>query len=385
MTAASEIHAPHAPHDEVIRPLLDAAARALPGGTTWFDAHTHIGHNDPDGFEADPEEILAGLDNAGQHKAMLFPMHEPGGYREANDWVIETCRQSGGRLTALARVAPSHEDAVAEARRSLAAGAAGIKLHPRSDDFRLPHPAVTEVVSLVAERGGPVLFHAGRGIPHLGEAVIELCRAYPGAKIILAHAGISELGWITPAARELPNLFFDTAWWQVADLLALYATVPAGQILYASDLPYGSGLFHAFAFLRCAAAVGLSRDAQAAIAGASLERLLAGEAPLDLGPPPGVRALGGRDLGFERAVTYLGVGCQMGWRGLDPVEPLSLARLALQRIDDHPVAAATDALVANDLDRLAHGGGEEEAPAHVVLYGALAGQILCGTPNALVP
>jgi predicted TIM-barrel fold metal-dependent hydrolase len=382
MSAAREIQAPHAPHDEVVRPLLDAAAAALPAGTTWFDAHTHIGHNDPDGFEADPEEILAGLDRAGQQRALLFPMHEPGGYRDANDWVMRTCADSGGRLTALARVAPSHEDAVAEARRALEAGAAGIKLHPRSDDFRLPHPAVEEVVALVAERGGPVLFHAGRGIPNLGEAVIDLCRRYPGAKIILAHAGISELGWITPAARELPNLFFDTAWWQVADLLALYATVPPGQILYASDLPYGSGLFHSFAFLRCASAVGLDRDARRAIAGASMERLLAGEPALDLGPPPGLRRLGDRDLGFERAVTYLGIACQMGWRGTDPTEPLSLARLALQRVDDHPVAAVADALVANDLDRLAHGVGDVD---HIVLYGALCGQILCGTPNALVP
>lgn len=380
---AHQAQAPHAPHDEIVRPLFDAAAAALPVHATWFDAHTHIGHNDPDGFEAEPDEIVAALDHAGQQRAMMFPMHEPGGYRAANDWVIDTCRNSGGRLTALARVAPSHEDAVAEARRALEAGAAGIKLHPRSDDFTLPHPAVEQVVAMVGERGGPVLFHAGRGIPNLGEAVIDMCRRHPGAKVILAHAGISELGWIAPAARELPNLFFDTAWWQVADLLALYATIAPSQILYASDLPYGSGLFHGFAFLRCAAAVGLRGEALAAIAGGSMERLLAGEEPYDLGPPPGTRALGERDLGFERAVTYLGVACQMGWRGLDPTEPLSLARLALQRTDDHPVAAVADALVAADLERLIH--HEADEAGHLVLYGALCGQILCGTPSVHVP
>jgi predicted TIM-barrel fold metal-dependent hydrolase len=371
----------HAPHDEVVRPMYDAARAALPEGTEWFDAHTHIGHNDPDGFAADPEQVVDALDHAGHRRALLFPMHEPGGYTQANDWVIDTCLASGGRLTALARVAPSHEDAVAEAGRALAAGAAGIKLHPRSDDFRLPHPAVDEVVRLVAERGGPVLFHAGRGIPHLGEAVIELCRKYPTAQIILAHAGISELGWIAPAAAELPNLFFDTAWWQVADLLALYATVPPGHILYGSDLPYGSGLFHGFAFLRCAAAVGLGAEALAAIAGGSLARLLAGAEPLDLGPAPGTRLLGARDLGFERAVTYLGLAANLGWRGLDATEALSLARLALQRLDVHPVAAAADALVASDLSRIAAARGEPVGP----LYGALSAQILCGTPAASVP
>jgi predicted TIM-barrel fold metal-dependent hydrolase len=372
---------PHAPYDEVMRPLHDLALSSLPRDTLWFDAHTHIGHHDPDGFEADPEEILGALDHAGHQRALLFPMHEPAGYREANDWVIGTCASSGGRLSALARVAPSAEDAVAEAARALDAGAVGIKLHPRSDDFRLPHPAVTEVVRLVHERGGgPVLFHAGRGIPHLGEAVVELCRSFPRARIILAHAGISELGWIEPAAAELPNLFFDTAWWQVADLLALYATVPPSQILYASDLPYGSGIFHSWAMLRCSAAVGLGADAQAAIAGESLARLLAGEAPLDLGPAPGASALGARDLGFERVVTYLGMAANFGYRGIDPTEPLSLARLALGRLDEHPVAAAIDALVAVDLQRIVDGGGEPVGP----IYGALAGQLLAGTPGVTV-
>jgi uncharacterized protein len=267
---------------------------------------------------------------------------------------------------------------VAEARRALEAGAAGIKLHPRSDAFGLPHPAVEQVTALVAERRGVVLFHAGRGIPHLGEAVVDLCRRYPGARIILAHAGISELGWIAPHAAALDNLFFDTAWWQVADLLALYATIPPGRILYASDMPYGSGLFHGFAFVRCARAVGLGPDALRVMAGAQLERLLAGEAPLDLGPVPGTAALGPRDLGFERAVAYLCIACQLGFRGEDPTEALSLARLALQRLDGHPVAAAVDALTAASQERV--GATSAGGPVDFrTLYGAMAGQILAGT------
>ncbi|HWT95229.1 MAG TPA: amidohydrolase family protein [Solirubrobacteraceae bacterium] len=370
--------APGAPYDEIIRPLYDAARGALPAGAEWFDAHTHIGHNDPDGFEADPEEILAGLDHGSMARAMLFPMHEPDGYRAANDWVVGVCAESGGRLTALARVAPGHEDAVAEAARALDAGAAGLKLHPRSDSFGLPHPVVDELAALVAERGGgPMLFHAGRGIPNLGEEVVQLCRKFPTVKVILAHAGISELGWIAPASAELDNLYFDTAWWQVADMLALFATVRPGQILYASDLPYGSALFHGLAFLRCAGAVGHAGDTLAAIAGGSLERLLAGEGSLDLGPAPGVAVLGDRDLGMERAVTYCGIACMLGFRGADPAEALSLARLALQRLDGHPVAAAADQLVE-------HSQGQLSQPSDhpgVALYGAMAAQILCGTPN----
>src|SRR5215212_2233080 len=85
----------------------------------WFDAHTHIGQNDPDGRKATPEEIIGGLDAAGHRRAMLFAMHEPDGYPAANDAVLAAAAASEGRLVALARIAPNSEDAVAEARRCL--------------------------------------------------------------------------------------------------------------------------------------------------------------------------------------------------------------------------------------------------------------------------
>ena len=64
--------------------------------------------------------------------------------------------------------------------------------------FRTPE----QVVALAHEARAPVLFHAGRGIPHLGEAVVDLARSYPGARLILAHAGISDLGWIADDGRR---------------------------------------------------------------------------------------------------------------------------------------------------------------------------------------
>jgi predicted TIM-barrel fold metal-dependent hydrolase len=372
------VKAPGAPFDEVVRPLYEAALGALTDGAPIFDAHTHIGDNDPDGFTATAEEIVAGLDRAGHARALTFAFHEPGGYRDANDAVLAACAGSDGRLLPLARVAPGHEDALAEARRCLEAGALGVKLHPRSDGFGLPHPAVEEIIALAHERRAPVLFHAGRGIPRLGESVVEYARAYPGARLILAHAGISDLGWIGPAAAELGNLFFDTSWWLAGDLLSLYASVPPARILYASDLPYGSGMFAAFAFLRCASAVGLSGDALAAIAGGSLERVLAGEEPLDLGPAPGLGPVAVRDVDFERTAAWLAIACSAGFRGGDPTEALGLAALACHRADGHPVARKIERLVEDSLEQLAAG---PPRPA-LAMYGALTAQLLAGTAQA---
>jgi hypothetical protein len=369
---------PASPWDEPVRPFYERALAALPPGVTWWDAHTHIGHNDPDGLEADPPDILGGLDDAGHHGALLFSLHEPDGYREANDTVIAAWPASGGRLVALGRTDPNADDAVQEARRCLDAGARGFKLHPRSDRFALPHPVVEEIVAVAHEARAPVLFHAGRGIPRLGETIVELARRYPGARFILAHAGISDIGWIGPAAAELDNLFFDTSWWQVGDLLTLYATVPPGRILYASDAPYGSGVFAAFAFLRCAGAVGLEGDALAGIAGGTLERILAGDAAPDLGPAAGLARLGDRDLGFERAASYLATAAQMMFRDIDPTEPLSLAALACERLDDNVVAGAILELIDTSFIQLG------KAPNRLAdaAYGALTGHLLAGTAAA---
>ena len=358
--------------------------RDVLGEAEWFDAHTHIGQNDPDGRKATAEEIIGGLDQAGHRRGMVFAMHEPDGYSAANDAVLAAAAASGGRLVPLARIAPNDPGAVAEAERCLAAGAAGFKLHPRSDEFGLPHPVVDEVVALAHERRAPVLFHAGRGIPHLGEAVVDLARRYHGARLILAHAGISDLGWIAEDATKLDNLFFDTAWWNVADQLQLYATIPPGRILYASDMPYGPGIFAAFCFLRVARAVGHVPDALRAIAGGQLARVVAGEDPLDVGPAPGVHAVGERVIEAERVVSYCSVSLQLAFRGLDPAEPISLARLACQTRRDGDVGSLlryVDGLLTIAQE---NGRARPDVP-FAVMPATLLAMVIAGTPEVGTP
>src|SRR4051794_41840941 len=80
-------------------PRLEALyrdGRDVLGDAEWFDAHTHIGENDPDGRTATPEEIIGGLDQAGHGRALVFPMHEPDGYGPANDPVLRAAAGAGG-------------------------------------------------------------------------------------------------------------------------------------------------------------------------------------------------------------------------------------------------------------------------------------------------
>ncbi len=360
------------------------AETGVVGDGLWFDAHTHIGFNDPDGRAASTQEILGGLDAAGHHRALVFAMHEPDGYAPANDRVLEAAASSNGRLLALARISPHHDDAVAEARRCLRAGARGFKLHPRSDAFALPHPAVERVVAMAAEQRMPVLFHAGRGIPHLGEAVVDLAGRYPDARLILAHAGISDLSWIAARAQELPNLFFDTSWWMVADLLALFTTVPPARILYASDMPYGPGVIAAFLFLRVSGAVGLGEIARREIAGGQLARVVAGEAARELGPAPTRDRVGARMIETERVMVYAATAIHFAFHGVDPTEPLALARLACRTSSGAPLAdmlAFLDRMLAIAVEALA----QRPTIPTAIVPAALVAVTVAGTPHAGIP
>lgn len=323
--------------DSFLEPWWSALEGEL-GATQPLDAHTHTGHTDPDGFHATPAEIAEGVERIGG-RAVIFPFHCGDGYARENDRVLAEAAASGGRLIAFCRVNPRTDDAVAEAERSLDAGAAGIKLHPRAESFVLADRELRGLFAMADERRLPVLVHAGRGIPALGEHAVQVCREFPGLRLILAHAGISDLAWLWRDAASLPNLFFDTSWWSAADLVALFTLVPPGQVLFASDAPYGTPLLGALLTVRCALAAGLSGEQLALVMGGQAERLLARAEPVDAGPAPGVRDAP-RDVLLDRAATFLDSAVGRIFVGDGAFEPVQLAGLASDVPDDDPHAAA---------------------------------------------
>src|SRR3989440_7796678 len=270
--------------DDLLVPWYAAVMDELPG-TELFDAHTHTGFNDPDGFSCSAEELIEGLEMANA-RAIVFTMQEPDGYSPANDRVIDEAAASDGRLVPFCRLDPA-DDPVSEAERALDRGARGIKLHPRAEHFRLDDARLEPVFALADERGLPVITPAGRGIPALGRDALEITERHPRLKLILAHAGVSDLSWLWRHAADHPNLFFDTAWWSTLDHLTLFAYVPPGQILFASDMPYGTTVIATILGLRAALQAGLTLDQVREIGGRQPARILDGQGPPDLGPPPG--------------------------------------------------------------------------------------------------
>jgi predicted TIM-barrel fold metal-dependent hydrolase len=328
--------------DAVNRPFYDHLV-AQHGPLELFDVHTHIGQNDPDGFKQSPAELMTVMEAAGA-RAAVFPMHEPDGYPAANDAAIAAAEASGGRLYAFARIDPKTSDAAAEARRCLDAGARGLKFHPRAEKFGLSEPGVRDVIAIAHERKVPILIHAGRGIPALGQDTVKLSGEFPDARLILAHAAISDLAWLWKVLPDHPNVFIDTAWWNPADLIALFALVAPSQILWASDSPYGLPLSSFVMHARCALQAGIDDRALRSIAGEQTARLVRGEDPVHAGDPPG-QPTAAQDILLERVVTHLTSAIGRAFGGGDPEEPLALARLACAVGDDGPHAEVCAAVL----------------------------------------
>lgn len=320
--------------DTILEPWFHALM-ADAGRPALFDAHTHVGQNDPDTFRQTPAELLEALDRVNA-RALVFAMHEPDGYTAANDAVIEAANASNGRLTALCRVQPRDAGALAEAERCLDAGAAGIKLHPRAEQFGMEEPVVGDLMALAHERKAAVLMHAGRGIPALGANTIAYSEQFPDARMILAHCAISDLAWLVRELPMHPNVYIDTSWWHPADILGVFCLAPPGQVLWASDSPYGRPMASAIQTLRCAFEAGLNNEQIAGVFGGQLERILAGAHPLDLGPPPGASLP--VDMLLERVNAHLTAAMGRVMAGGDPTESLGLARLAAGVGDAHPDA-----------------------------------------------
>jgi len=334
-----------------LRARIEDELRSLDAlDVTIFDIHSHTGV-DVDGTARTAAEHLNALAAIGGRSA-IFPLCVADGYESENRRVLAESEASGGALVPFARLDPRVGGA-ADAEAALVAGAKGFKLHPRAEDFRLEHPNVDAIAGVAAAARAPVLIHAGVGVGSLGAPIVELAERYRECPLILAHAAVSDLVWLGPIAAEHPNVFFDTSWWNPSDLLALFALVPPGQILFGSDEPYMDLELVLAIALRCARFAGLDDDALRIVFGGQAETLLAGDAPLEAGSAPGPVGEAQTPLERRLAVLLAGAGGAMLGGG-DPSRMLELAEVAVGK--DDPASAEISALIGEAR------GGSPNAP-----------------------
>jgi uncharacterized protein len=302
------------------------ARSLLPDGAALFDAHVHVGR-DIDGMVAPFEELSEFLRRWNVERAFAFCLDEPDrepAFRAANDRTLEAAKRSDGLLVPFVRLDLAAQP-VEEARRCLDAGARGIKLHPRAQGFLLDDQRLEPIFALAAERRVPILIHGGRGLPPIAAHLRRLHDAYPEGSLIIAHAGIADLAALSQCFAGRPRVYFDTSVWSAIDLLDMFARVSPGQVLYASDYPYGQQPGALLLALRTARLAGLSEDEIRDMLGRSAARIADGEPPVPLTEPRGPKRLE-QPLTFARIHHYLAMATPLLWtRQADTIGVLGLA------------------------------------------------------------
>ena len=338
-------------YEEAIGPLAAELAGLTPE-CPILDAHTHLGL-DEDGRSLTPDQLIAALDEVSTRtRACVFPLHDPErrpAYRVPNDRVLAWAREAGGRLIPFCRLDPA-EDPAAEAQRAIAAGARGIKLHPRAQEFAFDHHAADLIFAAARDAGVPILIHAGRGMGRM-DALADQALRFPEVPLILAHAGIADQGMFATRLADHPAVVYDTSTFSAMDVLELFARVPAERIVFASDIPYGRTRTGLYLLLRVAAYAGLDEATCALVLGGTMDALVEGRPPAPPQPPrlPEARAVNGR---LARVSAYLASAMGAALGGGPPADlprgaqGISLARAVCR---DPAPGAAGEALARIDV------------------------------------
>jgi predicted TIM-barrel fold metal-dependent hydrolase len=320
----------------ILESYEDVVRAELPEGAVLYDAHTHLGH-DIDGMSGDYDELLAILDRYGISRANVFCMDEHDrepGFCVPNERTLTHAGRADGRLVPYVRLDLT-ERPLEEARRCLDLGARGIKLHPRAQAFSLDDERLGPIFSLAAERGVPILIHGGRGLPPIAENLERLVRRCDGVTLIVAHAGIADMGELAGRLGGLPGVYFDSSVWSGVDLLDLYRQVPPEQVVYASDYPYGRQPNSLLTAIRTAKLVGFDENQLRGLLGENAQRIADGEPGAELTSPRGDRSLV-QPLTFARIHQYISMAVPLLWlRQRDAIGALGLAVNASRERDGH--------------------------------------------------
>ncbi len=271
---------------DALAPFLAEAQRLLPADAEVLDAHTHLGL-DEDGRSLTLEQLLGQLDEAGARRACVFPLHDPErspAYRVPNDRVLAWAGESDDRLIPFCRLDP-FDDPLPEAERCLAAGARGIKLHPRAQEFAFDGHELEGIFEVAEAERVPILIHAGRGLPPIAKGLAELALRHPEVVLILAHGAICDQGILTSMLADHPGVLYDTSCFFGLDLVELFARVPAERIVFATDPPYGSPQSGLYMTLRVAAHAGLDEATTRLVLGETIAGLFDGRGLPPVTPP----------------------------------------------------------------------------------------------------
>ena len=173
-----------------------------------------------------------------------------------NDEIIQFALDNADVAIPFVSIDPTRgPEAVREAKRLVAAGARGLKLHPPLQQFSPNDPIAYPLYEVFAEAQLPVLFHTGHsgigtGMPGGGGIrlkygnpmpIDDVAVDFPDLPIILAHPSFPWQEEALSVAQHKPNVYIDLSGWSpkyFPPILVRYInSILQDKMLFGSDWP----------------------------------------------------------------------------------------------------------------------------------------------------
>ena len=236
-----------------------------------IDVHVHLEHAGPatDADQAAQKyfgataaagaDALADYYRSRRMACVVFTVDErlTGRPHVTNDAVLDFARANPDIVIPFASVDPTRgAPAVAEARRLIAAGARGLKLHPPVQQFFANDRVAYPLYELFAEAKLPVLLHTGHsgigtGMPGGGGIrlkygnpmyIDDVAVDFPDLPIIMAHPSFPWQDEAISICLHKPSVYIDLSGWSpkyFSPTLVQYAnTRLRTKVLFGSDYPW---------------------------------------------------------------------------------------------------------------------------------------------------
>jgi predicted TIM-barrel fold metal-dependent hydrolase len=183
-----------------------------------FDSLTHISRDGSwlgeQRYDATLCNLLAAMDASGVYRACLVAIAD---YVD-NEVVIESARRHPDRFIPIAglnpRTLPTLRRIAARVEQIAKAGFAGIKLHPRLNNFDPLDPKCVAVFEAAADHGLVIFLDTlfrqrGLATKNAPDTIDFLVSACPDTKILLLHAAGPSMLELFEIVRANPNLMID--------------------------------------------------------------------------------------------------------------------------------------------------------------------------------
>lgn len=198
------------------------------------DIHIHTGHFN-EGLYFSPEEISRSM-SALNVERYYFSSTSTGNvpFREVRREIESLAEMSHGRAVPFLWVSPGMLRRSRDLRPYFYRDFAGIKIHglqgwnPNGKPLR-------RVISIAREKNLPVMLHTGEHEICRAGAYMSLCCEFGDVRIILAHG--RPIDECITVMKECPNVFADTAFMPVNNIVRLKDEGLITRVLWGTDFP----------------------------------------------------------------------------------------------------------------------------------------------------